>query len=205
MPSGLRADSGRRQRRARSAAAEPNVRRSPGTALFRLRFPAPRLATWARLHDEGGDDRVERIGRKVRLRGHLTKREFLDICDWKSPRTRPRCALNSASLIREASTVAFAAREDRLKIAALLSLSGVGWPTASVIMHFCDLAQHPILDIRALWSLGFDKPPQYTFDFWVAYCEYARGLARRTRLSMRVIDRALWQYSKKHQPAEGAA
>ncbi len=167
---------------------------------FRLRFPVTQIAEWAKRYAYPDDDKMKRIGKRVRLRGYLTKQEFLDICHWKTPRTQPRCESNSARLVKEASAVAFAASDDRLKIAALLSLAGVSWPTASVFLHFCDRKKHPILDFRALWSLGFDKPPQYTFDFWSEYCDYCRTLARRTGLNMRIIDRALWQYSKTHQP-----
>ena len=94
---------------------------------------------------------------------------------------------------------ALSARHERLKVGALLVLSGVQWPTASVILHFCDRGMYPILDFRALWSLGYEKPPTYTFPFWVAYCEFTRALAKRAGVSMRTLDRALWQYSKRNQ------
>jgi len=168
-------------------------------ALFRLRFPVTQLAAWAKRYSYPDDDRIERIGKRVLLRGYITKREFLDICHWKSARTKPRCESNSERLVKEASAVAFAASNDRFKMAALLALSGVSWPTASVFLHFCDRKAYPILDFRALWSLGFNRPPRYTFDFWVAYCDYSRTLAHRAGLNMRTTDRALWQYSKTHQ------
>lgn len=59
---------------------------------------------------------------------------------------------------------------------------------------------YPILDFRALWSLGqTNTPSSYTFDFWWAYVEHARGLADEAGLRMRTLDRALWQYSKERQ------
>ncbi|MGH7322475.1 MAG: hypothetical protein ACRELA_23010, partial [Candidatus Rokuibacteriota bacterium] len=81
----------------------------------------------------------------------------------------------------------------------LRTLAGIEWPTASVILHFCDGRPYPILDYRALWSLGFAKPPAYTFDFWWAYTDFARVLAQSTGHDMRTLDRALWQFSKAHQ------
>ena len=60
---------------------------------------------------------------------------------------------------------------------------------------------YPIIDYRALWSLGVTDPPPYTFDFWWAYTEHCRALAKKYRASMRVLDRALWQYSKENQPS----
>ncbi len=81
----------------------------------------------------------------------------------------------------------------------LRSLSGVDWPTASVILHFCDPVPYPILDYRVLWSLGFPKPPRFTFDFWRAYTDFTRRLSQSSGHDIRTVDRALWQYSKAHQ------
>ena len=72
-------------------------------------------------------------------------------------------------------------------------------PTASVILHFCDTRPYPVLDYRALWSLGYSRPPVYTFEFWSAYTHFTRALAQSTGHDMRTVDRALWQYSKHHQ------
>ena len=86
-----------------------------------------------------------------------------------------------------------------LKVGVLLLLEGVSWPTASVILRFCDRGLYPILDYRALWSLGVAPPPPYRFPFWRAYVDFVRGLHERTGLPMRTLDRALWQYSKERQ------
>ena len=68
-----------------------------------------------------------------------------------------------------------------------------------MILHFCDRAPYPILDYRALWSLGTGVPPTYSLTFWMRYTDFVRGLAERTGSSMRIVDRALWQYSKEQQ------
>ena len=88
---------------------------------------------------------------------------------------------------------------ERLRIGALRCLSGVEWPTASVLLHLAHKEHYPILDFRALWSLGFDKPPAYTFDFWKKYVQTCRRLAKQQGVDMRTLDRALWQYSKENQ------
>ena len=75
-------------------------------------------------------------------------------------------------------------------------LHGVDWPTASTILHFCDRRAYPILDYRALWSLGYARPPHYTMPFWLGYVGYVRDLVRRSGQPMRTVDRALWQYSR---------
>jgi hypothetical protein len=101
--------------------------------------------------------------------------------------------------VRDATALALQSSDDRVKIGVLRLLNGVDWPTASVILHFCDVLPFPILDYRALWSPGYEAPPPYTFDFWQAYTAYTRELARSAGLSMREVDRALWQYSKENQ------
>ena len=75
----------------------------------------------------------------------------------------------------------------------------MSWPTASVILHFGIPERYPILDVRALWSLGVDTPPTYTFDFWLAYAQHCRTFAEAAAVSMRTLDRALWQYSAENQ------
>ena len=78
-------------------------------------------------------------------------------------------------------------------------LDGVSWPTASVILHFFHRRRYPILDFRALWSVGLEPPVQYGFNFWWDYVQYCRILARESRVDMRTLDRPLWQYSKERQ------
>jgi hypothetical protein len=69
------------------------------------------------------------------------------------------------------------------------------------MLHFAHRDLYPILDFRALWSLGHEKPPAfYTFDFWWEYVQSCRARAKECGVSMRVLDRALWQFSKENQP-----
>jgi hypothetical protein len=118
---------------------------------------------------------------------------------WKSPRTQPRCRANSADFIRDVTHCALNTPSERLRIEVLTLLSGVSWPTASVILHFFHRDRYPILDFRALWSLHCEVPKQYDFRFWQEFTEFCRGLAEQTGASMRTLDRALWQYSKEKQ------
>jgi hypothetical protein len=168
--------------------------------VFTLRFRPGEIARWARGYSYSAADQiVERLAARVRVRGHLTRAEFLRVCLWKSPRSQPRCARNTAARIRKLTAIALATADDQAKIESLRSLAGVGWPTASVILHFCDRRPYPILDYRALWSVGCDEPPRYTFALWSAYTEFTRRLARSQGVDMRTLDRALWQFAKAHQ------
>jgi hypothetical protein len=116
-----------------------------------------------------------------------------------SSRSKPHCARNTEHTVRTITRAALATEEDALKMDLLRMLQGVEWPTASTILHVCDRRPYPILDVRAVWSLGHATPPRYTMDFWLAYVAFTRDLANRFGLSIRTVDQALWQYSKERQ------
>jgi hypothetical protein len=152
------------------------------------------------MYSYAGEEKItDELAPRVRARGYLTRPEFLELCRWKTPRSQPRCSANTSAQVREATQIALATDDERAKTYILRSLAGVAWPTASVILHFCDRRPYPILDSRALWSLGFAKPPAYTSEFWWAYTGFLRRLAQSTGQDMRTLDRALWQFSKEHQ------
>ena len=78
----------------------------------------------------------------------------------------------------------------------LLQLEGVGVPTASTLLHFVFPADYPILDVRALDSLGGRARSVYPVSFWLDYLAACRELADRHGVDLRTLDKALWQYSK---------
>jgi hypothetical protein len=169
------------------------------TIAFSLRFPEKEISRWASRYSYASDYELESvIAPAAQARGYFTKSEFLALCHWKTPRTGPRCAENEENFVKEVTRIALTSPNERLRIEVLTLLRGVDWPTASTILHFGYKDQYPILDFRALWSLGIGTVPYRDFAFWSSYTNYCQ-LARRARVTMRVIDRALWQYSKEHQ------
>lgn len=167
---------------------------------LKLRIPENEFARWAERYSYPGESDIEDgVAPAARARGYLTRDEFLRLCRWKTPRSQSRCAANDPDFVQEVTRLALSVVHEELKIGVLLLLKGVSWPTASVILHFCDRGQYPILDYRALWSLSTAPPAQYTFPFWWAYTDFMRRLHERSGLPMRVLDRALWQYSKEAQ------
>ncbi len=64
-----------------------------------------------------------------------------------------------------------------------------------MLLHFGHGDPYPILDFRALASLGVEQPSSYTFKFWWSFVLACRELAERHQVDMRTLDRALWQYS----------
>jgi len=164
-----------------------------------LRFPAEDIPYWAsRFPGPEGDRLLDSIRARVRGRGCLTRTEFLALCAWKSPRSRPRCLLNSERDVRAVTRAALASSDEAVKVELLRVLRGVDWATASTILHACDARPYPILDVRALWSLGATGG-HVTLDLWLDYVACTRSLAARHGLGMRLLDRALWQYSKERQ------
>ena len=134
--------------------------------MFTLRLPSEEIRTWASRYGVAMDRTVEEeVGPRYREAGYLTRKDFLELCRWKSRRSPSLCARNTAEDIRETSRVALQTTSERVRIGVLLVLEGVSWPTASVILHFGIPERYPILDVRALWSLGVDTASAYTFDF----------------------------------------
>ena len=147
---------------------------------------------------ENSDHAMEKLQPIVQKNTYFTKKDFLAVCKWKSPRSEKLCQKSEPKFIMEISHYALKAEDDRAKIELWTLLDGVDWPTASVFMHwFYPDDKYPILDVRALQSLSIVKPKKYDFEFWWDYTVVCRSLAITHHVDMRTLDRALWQYSKK--------
>jgi hypothetical protein len=138
----------------------------------------------------------EEVGPRATAAHCLSFGDFLTICRWKTPRSKSRCRANEASFVENVTRVALTTPSERLRVEVLRLLDGVDWPTASTILHWCHRDPYPILDFRALWSLGVEQPVDYDFAFWQRYTGACRAEATRLGVTMRELDRALWQYSK---------
>lgn len=172
-----------------------------GAIVFILKFDPKDIHHWAGRYPIDTDYDVENvIAPQVRERGYFTKPELVMICRWKTPRSKKLVASNEDGFIEDGTRIALSTPNERLRIEVLTLLAGVGWPTASVLLHFGHSERYPILDFRALWSLGIEKPPDfYVFSFWWQYTQYCRQMATKTGVTMRILDRALWQYSDENQ------
>jgi hypothetical protein len=161
-----------------------------------LQFPIEEVAAYAARFPAVGDEPALAIGRAARERGHYTRAEFVAACRWKTPRSAPLVALNSAEAVEAATRLALdPATGERERMAALRSLSGVSWATASVLLHLADPDRWPILDVRAVQALGASRPGA-GLGFWEAYVQAYRDVAARAGVDGRTLDRALWQWSK---------
>ncbi len=149
------------------------------------------------------EDALTAISGQIQEAGRLNKSQLKLVARWKAPRSAGHVDKNDESYVKEATSWALSATTERARIEVLTVLDGVRWPTASVILHLFHVEPYPILDFRALWSVGLEVPHQYSFGFWWPYVGFCRQLAERNHVSMRVLDRALWQYSKENQSPKG--
>ncbi len=150
-------------------------------------------AEYANDADDVLGDRMEAAAN----RGHMTRGDLIAVARWKwrGGRTRQLCGQNTDAEVEEITCVSFAAESERLRIGALLALRGVQWPMASVILHFAFPDRYPILDIRAMNTVGGST--HYTFERWLEYVELCRATAQEHRITMRTLDRALWAFGRR--------
>jgi hypothetical protein len=139
---------------------------------------------------------VEEIGPRAKARGYYKRDEFLELCRWKTQRSKSKIARNSAEEVEEVTRLALDARSEGAAIWIPMALEGVSWATSSVLLHFAHSERYPILDFRALEALGVRGTANYTIPFWIGYVSACRELCDATGLDIRTVDRALWQWSK---------
>ena len=170
---------------------------------MRLRFPLNQIERWATAYPIGKlEPELLSLRPQVQQAGFLTRNQLHLLAQWKSARSAPRVIRNTESYVQEVTHFALSAKDERARIEALTVLDGVLWPTASVVLHVFHSEPYPIVDRRALWSVSEKVPLQYTFGLWLRYVEFCRKVAQSQGVTMRVLDRALWQYSNVKQPSE---
>ena len=170
---------------------------------LKLRFPCDKIAYWESRYilTQGDDGEIKEGVRRSLSAGYFNKPDFVAICRWKSPRIVSHCEKNPEEFIHAVTKAALDSTCERFRIYAPTLLQGVGWRVSSVLLHFASKEPYPIIDFRALWSLGYDLTTNDDchFDFWWNYTEFCRKAAAECGVSMRKLDRALWQYSKENQ------
>ena len=92
------------------------------TIVLKLRCRTTQLAQYAQRFGAANDDPMFAIGRAARARGHVTRSEFLALCAWKTPRSKPRCARNTPAAVRSATRLALASPDEHIRVDALRAL-----------------------------------------------------------------------------------
>jgi hypothetical protein len=169
---------------------------------FELQLPAseiPALAAQYVREDARrvvSDASMEALVPSVRSRGALTMEELHLVGRWKSARSAPRMLRNDSVYVEAVTGTALATDSEQFRIEVLTLLDGIQWPTASVVLHWFHKEPYPILDFRALTSVGMPVPAAYNFAFWTEYVDFCRQTAATAEVTMRDLDRALWQHSR---------
>ena len=182
---------------AERAAALPKTTSTVASDVPPKRFSREWAEALAERYNYADDAAARAAGEAAVDRGWYTHDEFLAVVRWKSARVVPLAGENTAADIEDRSRAAFAAGDELTRVRALLELRGVGVPVASALLHFAFPDRYPILDFRALATLGDTRRrTTYVPDEWVEYVTRCRDLAAQNGVSMRVLDKALWQASK---------
>jgi len=159
------------------------------------------LLAYADRYEYPGEEAARSRGRQVQAAQALTLDDLRAFAEWKSPRIGATVNLNDLAFLADVSRALFLAHHPQARMEFLCVLHGVDYPMASAILHWVFPEEFALIDYRALWSLGVDVPPQsYRYAFYERYNAICLGLAERLQISIRRLDRGLWQYSKENQP-----
>ena len=163
---------------------------------MKINLTRDQILRYADRYDFGMDHLISSTMQVAVARGHMTRDDLIVVAKWKwkGGRTRQLCAQNSEQDVEEITKVSFSTSSQRLRIGALLALRGVQWPMASVILHFAFPTSYPILDVRAMASVGGSTI--YTFEKWEEFSSLCRQCALEHGISMRTLDMALWAFDK---------
>jgi len=113
---------------------------------MKLRFSESEIPTWADKYKcPQEESSLIEISENVRKVGYLTQDQLRFLARWKSPRSAGYVKKNHPDYVKEITSWAFSAREERSRIEALTLLDGVQWPTASAILHLFHTENYPIL------------------------------------------------------------
>ena len=176
-----------------------------------LRFHESAIGYWASRYldsqsfrDQENEKRLMGLEKRIQKNKEMTRKEFCDIQKWKSTQGLWYLKDYPDAKIRQLTKNAFAARDDWDKLDILMEPKGVAYPRASVILHFYDRCDFPLVDEYAVWAVDKNNLVKtYTKDFWLAYVRFCRGMARRNGFCMRTIDRALWAFGWYYSDSDG--
>ena len=147
------------------------------------------LARYADLH--GQDEKITEVMQEAKKRGYMTTDDLVEVAKWLYP-LNEKCEGNDDKFVEKVTKNAFATDCDKKDcITILKEIHGVGCSTASVILHFYFPEKYPILTQRAMNAV--ESNTNYNFDKWQEYSRICREACAEHGLTMRNLDRVLWQ------------
>ncbi len=161
---------------------------------FQLQFNPARIPALVKGYNPSDDNPALKAGKAIRD-GTYTRANVKVIFCWKTKgRGITRLDKNSDAEIRDALSLATAARTERAAISVLRGLQGVDTPVASAILTAIDPERYTVIDFRALEALG-NETNDRSVNFYLNYLDACRQLAKKHKVSLRDFDRALWRWS----------
>jgi hypothetical protein len=157
-------------------------------------FSSSEIGERVRAYGPDQDDEALVAGAKI-ARGDYRRENLEAIFRWKTKgRGVSRLKVNSDEEIADALHLAVNAKTERSAITAPCGLFGVEVPVASAILTTINPERFTVIDFRALEALGTETKDR-TVDFYLYYLAACRDWARRYDVTLRNLDRALWQWS----------
>jgi hypothetical protein len=169
-----------------------------GEFVFVLQFEPEEIDTFVKRYNPAQDDHAFLAGRRIAAGEDYGRNNLKNIMTWKSPRRVALLDKNTDDHISDALKSAAGPNTPKNAVTTLIALHGVGIPMASAILTALNPEQYTVLDYHALASLGFSNWPD-TVAFYVQYLEACRGLAAGCGVSLRNLDRALYQRDKEKE------
>jgi hypothetical protein len=161
---------------------------------FRLQFDPVEIPALVERYRPSLDDTATKAGAEIRA-GARTLTNLEAIFKWKTKGWGiSRLRKNCVGEIADALSLATTAKTERAAISVLCGLQGVDVPVASAILTAIDPEHFTVIDFRALEALG-KKTNNRSVNFYISYLDACRQLAEEHQVSLRNLDRALWQWS----------
>lgn len=162
------------------------------------------VVEFAAKYEKDGDIAALAAGEAIRG-GDFSRTHLQAIFRWKTGnRGKSRLDNNADPEIEDALRLAVGAETPRSAIAVLVGLHGVDTPVASAIMAVTHPEAHTVLDFRALEALG-NPTLDRSLRFYLTYLSYCSELAKEWGMTLRDLDRGLWQWSKDRSEARRSA
>jgi hypothetical protein len=171
-------------------------RRGAVVPVFTIQFDPAEIQSLSQRYQYEEDTGALAAGARISQQKKYTRNNLETIYKWKTRgRGISRIAANTDAEIADALRLAVAARTERSALAVLLGLVGIAIPVASAVLTVINPKRYTIIDVRALEALGA-KPRIITVGYYLAYLRFCCALALKQQVSLRVLDRALWQWSR---------
>lgn len=165
--------------------------------------------------DESGKEHIEEspyfatISESLQRRGHIRKPEFLSMARWKTRRQWRRYKANTDEEIQMATKWAMVVPTDRLKLAILTTLNGIGVPVASAVLTMIYSDKYCVIDFRTWGALKhlssapgseYPKRPKSfeysTINSYLSFLDKIRKIAKERGTTPRKIEMAMWKFDK---------